>query len=110
MEYVEHIFQSQSGVQIGEGAGVFFEDNDLFSTEFAEVLHFLLELVDLEIIIVLLTLQELCELLLLLLRVGVFEEDPSNAVVMGGVCTPLVDGELLREEVAGSGRLHLAVQ
>lgn len=110
MEGIEDVLEAEAAVEVGEGAGVLLEDDDFLRAELAEVLHFLLELVDLEIVVLVLPLQELCEFLLLLLRVCVLEGDASHEVVVRGVCPPLVDGELLREQVARSGRFSLTVE
>jgi hypothetical protein len=110
VQRVQNIFNSQSAVQLGEGARISLEHYDFLRAKIPEVLHLLLKLIDFQVIFLLLPLQKLSELLLLLLRVCVLEGNTGDEVVMRGVCAPLVNGELLGEEVAGSGRFCLAVE
>lgn len=110
VQRVQHMFDPQSAVQLGEGACIFLEHDDFLRAKIPEVPHLLPKLKDLQVVFLLLPLQKLRKFLLLLLRVCVLEGDTRDEVVMGGVCAPLVDGELVGEEVAGSGRLSLAVE
>jgi hypothetical protein len=97
VQRIENIFEPESSNEVLERAGVFLKNNDFFIAEVPEVFNLFLELIYFQVVLLFLLSQELCKLLLLLLRVGIFERDPGYKDVIVGVGSPLIYIELLRE-------------